>query len=917
MAILDDDVARVRAATDLVAVASEHVALRKVGRRWTGLCPFHAERTPSFSVNAEEGLYYCLGPETRVLTWDGVKPIRDLAGTVQRVLTERGQWVDAPFYSFGVQPLMRIVLGRGGQRKAIRATPEHRWFVRDTGRGTKREVLTRDLRPGHSLAWSFPQNRVVRGVEPSPFGIARGITYGDGSRFAKGACVDLHGEKDAQLLKWFPLNRTLQCTSATGKPYTKVVDLPAYFKDRPPLDESASYLYGWLAGYLAADGHVAKDGTVSLNSAERGDLEFVRLLCTRLGIGTYGITEQRRVGLGQDEPSSLYRVHFITEDLTEDFFLVSEHRLRFAGSHKAWTRRGWVVESVEPTDDVEEVFCAVVDGTHSFTLEDNVLTSNCFGCGAKGDAITFVREVEHLDFVGAVEKLAAKAGIQLREADAAATRDRRRRARLLEALEAAVAWYHERLLTAPDAAPARAYLRGRGYDGEAVRAFRLGWAPDDWDALAKALALPEDVLRDTGLGFVNKAGRRQDAFRARVMFPIFDPAGAAVAFGGRVLPGANEPRAFGANEPKYKNSPETPVYAKRRTLYGLNWAKAEVVRSGEVVVCEGYTDVIGFFRAGLPRAVATCGTALAEEHFRLLKNFARRVVLAYDADAAGQAAAERFYEWERRYDVDVAVAALPAGSDPGELAQRDPDALRAAVAGARPFLEFRLERVLGAARLDSPEGRARAAEAAVAVVREHPSDLVRDQYLMRVADRTRTGPDQLRALVRARRPEAPPARPAPPPASPTGGRDAAEVRVERAALRLAVAHPEVRARLDEMLFANEVHAGAFRALSSAVHLHEAIDGADPEAAALLQRLAVEDATEEPDDVLARLAERAARRLLADLPALARSSEERFADLAPVSGWLASLVEALQEPAVRGPAVDQLVAWLSERHAEAG
>ena len=547
--------------------------------------------------------------------------------------------------------------------------------------------------------------------------------------------------------------------------------------------------------------------------------------------------------------------------------------------------------------------------TPSFSINAEEGLYYCFGCQAKGDAITFVREVEHLDFVGAVEKLAARAGIELREADAAATRDRQRRARLLAALEAAVAWYHERLLTAPDAAPARAYLRSRGYDGEAVRAFRLGWAPDAWDALAKALALPEDVLRDTGLGFVNKAGRRQDAFRARVMFPIFDPTGAAVAFGGRVLDGAGS--ASGAREPKYKNSPETPVYAKRRTLYGLNWAKADVVTTGEVIVCEGYTDVIGLFRAGLPRAVATCGTALAEEHFRLLKNFARRVVLAYDADAAGQAAAERFYEWERRYEVDVAVAALPPGADPGQLAQFDPDALRTAVAGARPFLEFRLERALGAARLDSPEGRARAAEVAVAVVREHPSELVRDQYLMRVADRTRIDPDRLRALARTARPVGP----SPGPTGSSRPPDAAEARVERAALRLAVQRPEVRDRLDEVLFVDEVHAGAFRALSSSAQLHEAIEGADPESAALLQRLAVEDAAEEPDEVVARLAARAARRLLVDLQALARSSEERFAELAPVNGWLSSMIEALQEPATQEAAADQLVAWLSERRLE--
>ena len=158
----------------------------------------------------------------------------------------------------------------------------------------------------------------------------------------------------------------------------------------------------------------------------------------------------------------------------------------------------------------------------------------------------------------------------------------------------------------------------------------------------------------------------QDAFRARVLFPIFSDTGDAVAIGGRVLPGSADPA-------KYKNSPETPIYSKSRTLYGLNWAKADVTNHDQVIVCEGYTDVIGFHRAGVPRAVATCGTAFTEDHVRLLKRYASRVVLAFDADAAGQGAAERFYEWEQKYQIQVAVARLPDGIDPGELAQRDPD----------------------------------------------------------------------------------------------------------------------------------------------------------------------------------------------------------------------------------------------------
>lgn len=530
----------------------------------------------------------------------------------------------------------------------------------------------------------------------------------------------------------------------------------------------------------------------------------------------------------------------------------------------------------------------------SFSINANEGLYYCFGCQAKGDVITFVREVEHLDFVGAVERLAGKAGIELRYDEAREGQDRQRKSRLVEAMEQAVEWYHQRLLTGRDAAAARGYLRSRGYDGDVVRAFRMGWAPDDWDALAKALRLPDEVLKDTGLGFVNRRGNQQDSFRGRVLFPIFDAAGKPVAFGGRNMPGADGP--------KYKNSPETPIYSKSRTLYALNWAKGEVVSSGEVVVCEGYTDVIGFFGAGVRRAVATCGTALADEHFRMLKNFARRIVLAYDADSAGQAAAERFYEWERRYEVDVAVLALPPGSDPGDLARENPEGLAKAVDEAKPFLAFRLDRVLDAANLRTPEGRARAAEAAMGVIAEHPSELVRDQYLMQVADRCRIDADQLRrGTFVARSSSASRAEggtPVPGRMDPGGP--------ELEALRLAVhRRHEVAGRLQPVLFADERNLAAFSALSTSATVHDAITAADPGAADLLQRLAVEESSAEVDDVLTQLVRRAAQRALGELEADARANPEEALGLAATMTWLKVTLEDLPD----AEAADRLVAWL--------
>ena len=325
----------------------------------------------------------------------------------------------------------------------------------------------------------------------------------------------------------------------------------------------------------------------------------------------------------------------------------------------------------------------------------------CFGCGASGDAITFVQAMENLDFVGAVESLAGRYGIQLRYTSAGEGQRRGRKKGLQEAVGKAVDFYHERLLSGKDSAEARAYLRSRGYDGELVRRYKIGWAPDDWDQLARHVQLSADDLRDSGLGFVNKAGRQQDAFRGRVMFPIHDERGEPVGFGGRILPGHEGP--------KYKNTTtEAEVYDKSKVLYGLHTHRDGIVKAGEAIICEGYTDVIGYATAGILRAVATCGTALTEEHVRLLKRFsANRLVLSFDADAAGLAAAERVYAWEKEYELDIRVAALPPGVDPDDLARQDPEGLHRAVDEAVPFLKFRLDRVLDAGDMSTPEGKAR------------------------------------------------------------------------------------------------------------------------------------------------------------------------------------------------------------------
>ena len=537
---------------------------------------------------------------------------------------------------------------------------------------------------------------------------------------------------------------------------------------------------------------------------------------------------------------------------------------------------------------------------------------HCFGCQVSGDAISFVREIEHLDFVGAVEWLAGRAGVTLRYTDSGEGETRKKRKRLHDAVERAVDWYHDRLLNAPDGGPARSYLRGRGFDGDTVRRYRIGWAPSAWDELVKALRLPEEVLVETGLAFRNRSGRPTDAFRGRVLFPIFDADGKAVAFGGRVLPGDDGP--------KYKNSPETQLYSKSRVLYALNWHKGDIVKAGtggEAIVCEGYTDVIGFAMAGVPLAVATCGTALTEEHVKLLSRFARRIVLAFDADAAGQGAADRFAEWEQRYDLEVVVADLPAGADPGDLAHRDPERLRAAVArmdewrpgsvGAKPYLAYRLDRVLAAGDLRSVEGRARAATAGAEILREHPNVLVRDAYLMKLADHCRVDAEQLRAQL-ARGPRVARSRataPAPKDELPHG----AEV---EALVLLVHRRDDMKAWLDDCLFVDDRNLAVEQALLAHDDVASALASlrdSDPGAAEVLARVAVSDSDAEPDDVGALLIEAAARRRLREVEAEVRVAEDPLS----LSDTIRSLrlgMEQLRERTTRVTAATDLLALLA-------
>ena len=371
--------------------------------------------------------------------------------------------------------------------------------------------------------------------------------------------------------------------------------------------------------------------------------------------------------------------------------------------------------------------------TPSFGVSPSKGLYHCFGCGKGGDAIGFLRDVEHLEFAEAVERLAKDAGVTLRyEGDTPAERRvASKRQALVRANEAAFELYHRTLLEAKEGEEARAYLETRGIDREVAAEFEIGYAPGHPDFLLRRLvkSLSAELLVEAGLALQDQEGNVRDRFRRRITFPVHDLAGKAVGIGARILPGGRE------DGPKYLNSPETPVYRKAEVLYNLQRAKASATRSGELFLVEGYTDVIAMVHAGVTNTVATCGTALGEGHFRLASRFAQRMVLAFDSDDAGARAAERAFEFVERFPVQPVVLILPEGLDPADFVdQHGGEALRELAAEAVPLVEYMVRRTVGRHDLSTIEGQSAAVAAAVPLLEQLGDPVRQSEYAHLLAE---------------------------------------------------------------------------------------------------------------------------------------------------------------------------------------
>lgn len=357
--------------------------------------------TPFMWERGGASLNNCLAGSEEIITRDGIKRLADVVGTTQKLLTTNGEWVNAPINSFGKQKLMKITVKRFRLRKVIYATPDHRWFARkaknrvavtvggqDRLRNIKKlgpfkEVLTKDLQPGFELQRIYGQG--VRQIRPSQFGIAHGICFGDGTlghpEIGAGSYIYLCGAKNQELLRYFSQSPINFDPNKGKEGAMRVADIPRHFKSPPNLRECKSYLYGFLAGYFAADGSINKKGcTAHIDSAKEDNMLMVREICAILGIGTSFIRKgEQTVNRGETRKFDTYRIYMNLEHLTVDFFLLEKHRNTFLG----WQQRGgrhndkFIVESIEDTNREEEVFCATVPNKGCFALADNILTGNC------------------------------------------------------------------------------------------------------------------------------------------------------------------------------------------------------------------------------------------------------------------------------------------------------------------------------------------------------------------------------------------------------------------------------------------------------------------------------------------------------------------------------------------------------------
>lgn len=483
--------------------------------------------------------------------------------------------------------------------------------------------------------------------------------------------------------------------------------------------------------------------------------------------------------------------------------------------------------------------------TPSFNVSEEFHTWHCFGCGEHGDVFSFLMKIENLTFPEVLERLAQKAGVQL---ESFRPRETSRRELLARINSLAAGYYSELLRRTPVALE---YLRGRGLADQTIEQFRLGYAPAVWDGLLKYLGKksisPGDAAQ-AGLVLRNDAGDYYDRFRHRIIFPILDIQERIIAFGGRTL---------AEDQVKYLNSPETPLFSKNRSLYALNLARKSISDAGSAVVVEGYTDAIAAHQSGFTNTVATLGTALTLEHIRVLSRYTKKVVLAYDSDSAGMAAALRGASMFIEAESDVRIARLPGGDDPDSLLRKGKVAeFDAAISGALPITDYKLALLREKHDLSTPAGRTSFLKEAVRILAEAPTFIEREQYIKELIGYhpnwdmgVTRAQDQIRAdveaLVKRRQGGGAPKQAAAGPKS-AGALDKAEDAVLRVLLSSTEESAVVLDALTPEDFSREVSRASARAVFEAfgekkgIYLPELLETVDSETGGYLTALAMRE-----------------------------------------------------------------------------
>jgi len=383
--------------------------------------------------------------------------------------------------------------------------------------------------------------------------------------------------------------------------------------------------------------------------------------------------------------------------------------------------------------------------TASFSVSPAKEIFYCFGCHKGGSVFNFVMEMERVAFPEAIKIVAEKSGVPLPKLiDDSRFESRQRESdQVIELNQWALVWWEDQLQSkSPQAQAARAYLEQRGITEETQKTFRLGFAPESWDALSTHLrqkGASQDQLEKSGLVVKKDEGGSYDRFRGRLMFPVIDPQGRAIAFGGRTL----DPQG----EPKYLNSPETAAYVKGRHLYGLNLSRDEIRRQGFAILVEGYLDLIVPYQIGVRNVVASLGTALTPEQVKLIARFARKVVVNYDGDRAGVQAAKRAIETILAEDLEVKVLVLPDNADPDDfIRQYGAIEYQKRRGEAQPHIQFVIDQAVRDRNLHSPADKAAAVEEALPFVRAVRSRIQKREYFDITMDALRVQPEQRREL---------------------------------------------------------------------------------------------------------------------------------------------------------------------------